>query len=283
VPAALDAVVARAMAKRPGDRFPSAGDLGRAAQAAQSGAEVTVPERTVATGAAATVEAETVPAAERDAEPTEPAEPAARAAETRRIEREVAAERRASGSRRALIAGGAAALAAAVAVAVVLASGSGSGGGGEAATGQTAATTATTTGQPDAQRSLSRSELIAKGDEICEESRDRFVAVRNEFPTGVKKEEEPDAVYSRKLVDISSNAVERFEALDPPAVLAADYDAYVASQRQVRNLDEDALQAAQSGDVAAYLAAREGRDATEDDRQELAEAIGFHVCSGSEA
>ena len=51
---ALDDVVVRAMSKQPDDRHPSAGDLGRAAVAALSGAPVTVPERTVATGAAAT-------------------------------------------------------------------------------------------------------------------------------------------------------------------------------------------------------------------------------------
>jgi tRNA A-37 threonylcarbamoyl transferase component Bud32/streptogramin lyase len=52
VPTAFDAVVARAMAKPPDDRFPSAGDLGRAALAATAGEAVTQPERVVATGPA---------------------------------------------------------------------------------------------------------------------------------------------------------------------------------------------------------------------------------------
>jgi serine/threonine-protein kinase len=53
VSADLDHVIARALAKDPNDRFPSAGDLGRAAVAALTGAAVTEPERTVATGEAA--------------------------------------------------------------------------------------------------------------------------------------------------------------------------------------------------------------------------------------
>src|SRR4051812_14697310 len=71
---ALDDVVVRAMSKQPDDRSPSAGDLGRAAQAAQRGERTTVPEHTVATGAAATRTAETVaPAATREsATPTGP-------------------------------------------------------------------------------------------------------------------------------------------------------------------------------------------------------------------
>jgi serine/threonine protein kinase len=53
LPPALDAVVTRAMAKDPDDRFPSAGDLGRAATAALEGMAPPGSERTVARGPAA--------------------------------------------------------------------------------------------------------------------------------------------------------------------------------------------------------------------------------------
>jgi predicted Ser/Thr protein kinase len=53
-PHPLDAVIARATAKDPDDRFPSAGDLARGAAAALDRTEVTAPEHSVATGVAAT-------------------------------------------------------------------------------------------------------------------------------------------------------------------------------------------------------------------------------------
>ncbi len=52
-PAGLDAVVSRALAKEPEGRYPSAGDLGRAARAALTGADPSQPERSLATGLAA--------------------------------------------------------------------------------------------------------------------------------------------------------------------------------------------------------------------------------------
>ena len=52
---AFDPVIARALAKKPADRFPSTGDLGRAALAAAQGRSEVVNERSVAVGDAAPV------------------------------------------------------------------------------------------------------------------------------------------------------------------------------------------------------------------------------------
>ena len=61
-PPSFDEVVERAMAKSPDERFPSAGDLGRAAIAAAAGERPRERERLVAVGAAAPVESPTVTA-----------------------------------------------------------------------------------------------------------------------------------------------------------------------------------------------------------------------------
>jgi hypothetical protein len=61
LPVELDTVVLRALAKDPADRYPSAGDLGRAARAAAGLAADTGPERIVARGAAAPSTTEVAP------------------------------------------------------------------------------------------------------------------------------------------------------------------------------------------------------------------------------
>jgi len=53
LPTAFDDVILRALAKSPDDRYPSAGDLARAAHAAAQGSGPSEPERTVAVGSAA--------------------------------------------------------------------------------------------------------------------------------------------------------------------------------------------------------------------------------------
>jgi predicted Ser/Thr protein kinase len=72
LPQEIDAVIARAMAKNPDERYPSAGDLGRAADAAAGGEGASASERSVATGPAAPAGPAALASAGADAPATPP-------------------------------------------------------------------------------------------------------------------------------------------------------------------------------------------------------------------
>jgi protein kinase-like protein len=275
VPMALDDVVVRAMSKQPGDRYPSAGDLGRAAVAALSGSRPDLPERTVATGAAAT----------RESPSPGPAESPARGpatAATRRLDSDGA--ERTPRARRSLLLGAAGLALIAAIVVAVLALGGGDGGrqGGNGAARTTASgeAPAKTKPRPKPKPALSRSELIAEADAICADSQRSFEAVRAEFPEA-KLEKAPDVAYSEALVGISTPAVGRFMALVPPKSLRRPYEEYVQAQRRVHRYDVQALRAARAEHGGEYLAARERRDNGQAERYELAREIGLKTCSAS--
>lgn len=247
---ALDDVVIRAMSKQPDDRYPSAGDLGRAAQAALSGGQPAIPERTVATGMAATQTAETVA--------SEPSEPLTAAT------RPIAPKRR----RWALAA---AALVAVAGLAIaLLAGGGGSGSNAGGAAGQRS-----NSSEPK-PKALTRSELIARADAICTASQRSYTSVRDPA-----LEERPDVAYAVNLAGISQRGVNRFRRLAPPRSVEPAFDEYVEAQERVMRYDRQALKAAEAGDATAYLAARQRRDDEAAERYDLARQIGLQKCSPS--
>jgi serine/threonine protein kinase len=290
VPMALDDVVIRAMSKQPGDRFPSAGDLGRAALAGLSGSAVAIPERTVATGAAATLESTTMQPETKPSEiepPSAPEEARPPTESTRRIGPSAAVRRR-----RQLLGGGLAALVAIAALVVVLSSGGGGGGGNQSG----ATTVADTTAQDKAaeerkaekqQREearkkeerpqpLTQGQLISQADAICSASKDNFKKSEGLFPSG---EEEANVAYSKELLANSTRALNELSNLVPPPALKSSFDRYLAAQRRVQRSDERALAAAREEDLTAYLGARETRNGEQPEREQIAGEIGFHVCS----
>jgi hypothetical protein len=246
VPMALDDVAIRAMSKQPGDRYPSAGDLGRAAVAALSGSSPELPERTVATGAAATRTAETI-AVERD-----------------------------SSGRRRLLAAGAALLAVGAIAAGALALGGGDDEPESAAQGGEPVAASAGEGKTQRQepRTLNATQLIAKADAVCTESRDHYRAVRDP-----EREFSADVPYAETLTRFARRRVQGLRELQPPPGLARPYREYVKAQERVYATDRDALAAARAGDSAGVEAARAERDSEDALRERLAAEIGFESCS----
>jgi hypothetical protein len=219
LPAELDGVVARAMAKRPEERYLSAGDLGEAALAAAEGRGVELSERSVAVGAAA------------PGDGVGDATVVARAAPTAVSERD-------GGRRRPwrLLGAGAAAVAALVVALVLLLSGGGDGGG---------------------AKPLSKDAYQDAVIDASQDLNQEFVRVSPTLPVDLSDpaEAQQAARGLTKLRKTIDRFVGRLDAIDAPTDIESVHAQLIGMVKRMRSDVADAAAAASLGDNAAYKAA----------------------------
>lgn len=246
IPAAFDPVIARALSKRPGDRYPSAGDLGRAAVAAASGRPVTEPERRVARGAASEP---SLMLENRDGSTGDLARRYAEQEPTPRLDPAPVKRRSRLRSMLPLLAG--LALGALVGLGVFLIR---EGGGSSA-------------GQ----------ELVAKADEICTESRTLFNVAAKKQPKSTREA----ARQAASLLAISEHALHSLRRLDAPSDLARRWNVYLGLRAAQVDQLRFARDAARHGDAGAYERAFKKISSSGVARFQAARDVGLEQCSRS--
>ena len=122
---------------------------------------------------------------------------------------------------------------------------------------------------------LSKAELVKQGDAICKRVNDQ-----------VAKQQEPTnaadlAALAKKTVKISDPAIEDMDALEPPDELEKDFDAFVASLKQQRDLTKQIGDAAAKGDTVKIQQIATDAQKAQAEYQRLADKIGFKECGGS--
>jgi hypothetical protein len=125
------------------------------------------------------------------------------------------------------------------------------------------------------ERSLSREELVQKGDRACREGYARFDEIQSKPLTNLGEAH----AQTEAIIESTELEMKSLRTLHPPAEVRATWERYVA-------LREDSLQALREGakasraeDTRTYALAQ-GRVATAGpERSRLAREIGFTVCS----
>ena len=126
---------------------------------------------------------------------------------------------------------------------------------------------------------MSADELVAKGDQICTEERDRFDEIQSvpltSASVGVKQ--------AKELLVAAESAQDDLRDIEPPEEIRDSYNSYLHARDEVSDLLERGREAAADKDGAAFGKAQEEAAAGAGKREKLARELGFKVCSQSAA
>ncbi len=128
---------------------------------------------------------------------------------------------------------------------------------------------------PFANDSLSESEFLAQGDQICLEAREEFAQRQQELPQTAKEA----ADLAESLLGISRQELEAIEELGAPDQLQSALDEYLTAREAGIALLRVGMEAARNDNVRGYTKAQIELASGQGERSELAEAVGFSECS----
>lgn len=125
---------------------------------------------------------------------------------------------------------------------------------------------------------LTTQQLIAQGDELCKQGRERFAQIQSQPPANAS-----DAVdQTEQLIDSANEELDGLRALKPPAERSNAYSQYLDAKQEALDLLNEGRDAADRQDAKRYADLQSKVAAAAPERRRLAEQIGFQVCSKPE-
>jgi hypothetical protein len=122
---------------------------------------------------------------------------------------------------------------------------------------------------------VSAEELVAQGDEICRTGQQRFGEIQGDLPANAAEAVD----QTERLIQESESELTALRELEPPDELRAAYDRYLEARGRVLEYLRRGRDAAEAQDSQGYLEAQAGVAKRAAQRQQLARAVGFQVCS----
>jgi hypothetical protein len=118
-------------------------------------------------------------------------------------------------------------------------------------------------------------ELVEKGDEICREGQERFEQIQSDAPANANEAVDQTDL----LIQESEDELNALRDLEPPDELRESFDRYLEARGRALEYLRRGRDAADAQDSEAYLQAQQGVAKRARERRDLAEAVGFQVCS----
>lgn len=126
---------------------------------------------------------------------------------------------------------------------------------------------------------VSAAELVSQGDATCKRGQEKF----DEIQQRALRNANDAAEQTQDLIDVATDELNDLRDLVPPSELEEAYNAYLDARVRAIEVFKQGLDAAERDDDKGYVDAQSRAAAGAAKRRQLAEAVGFKICSAPEA
>ncbi|MDX6606557.1 MAG: hypothetical protein QOD14_1097 [Solirubrobacterales bacterium] len=127
------------------------------------------------------------------------------------------------------------------------------------------------------KQQVTAAELVQKGDQICRDEQSKFARIQAQPLANASVA----ADQTKQLIQVSEDASSALGDFEPPQALRSALDAYLSARGRAIDQMKRGQDAAENQDSRGYAAAQAEVAHTAPQRKNLADSLGFKVCSST--